>query len=67
MRAAPARQDCGVCQVSRRMTQRERCRQTNSITPQTTQAGMANSLKKLALNRIGGWGGEKRQTEVNKP
>ena len=71
MRAGAAPQGRGVCQVARRMPrrmpQRERCRQANSITPHTRQAGMASSLKKLALNRIGGWGGEKRQREVNKP
>ena len=67
MRAAPMRQDCGVCQLSRRMAQRERCRQTNSITPQTTQAGMASSLKKLGLSRIGVGSGETWPMEVNKP
>ncbi len=66
MRDAPALQGCGACQVSRRMAQRERCRQTNSITPQTTQAGMASSLKKLGLNRMGIGSGKKCQMEVNK-
>ncbi|MCW2311068.1 hypothetical protein M2244_000796 [Rhodoferax antarcticus] len=67
MRAGAALQGRGVGQDSQRATQRERCRQPNSITPQTTQAGMANNLKKLALNRIGLGSGENDCLEVNKP
>lgn len=67
MHAAAAPHDLGVGQDARRITQRERCRQTNSITPQTTQAGMASNLKKLALVRIGFKPCEIDFVEGNKP
>jgi hypothetical protein len=52
MGAMAAFQGYSIGHPERRITQRERCRQTNSANPQAMQAGMTRILKKLTLNRM---------------
>jgi hypothetical protein len=52
MNAMAALPGYSVGHPERRITQRERCRQTNSTNPQAMQAGMTRILKKWTLNRM---------------